>query len=91
MKDYDMTTVPIKSKDLKNDISIIKNQIILKNQIIVPDDGNYTFGFIIEKDTLFADNSLEFWRYKNKGMASKISETSKRIILKEYKLPPNQQ
>jgi len=86
-----MMRMPIRDKNLKNEISIIKGKIISKNSIIVPDDGNYTFAFISKKDTLFADDRLEFWRYKDKGISYKLNDSSKNIILKHYKLNPNQQ
>ncbi|WP_312902306.1 hypothetical protein [Chryseobacterium taichungense] len=91
MEDQDMVRVPIKNKDLENEILIIKEKIISTNNIIVPDDGNYTFAFISKKDTLFADNRLEFWRYKDKGISYKLNDSSKKVILKHYKLNSNQQ
>ncbi|WES98724.1 hypothetical protein P2W68_03725 [Chryseobacterium arthrosphaerae] len=91
MENRDMMRMPIRDKNLKNEISIIKGKIISKNSIIVPDDGNYTFAFISKKDTLFADDQLEFWRYKDKGISYKLNDSSKNIILKHYKLNPNQQ
>ena len=91
MENRDMMRMPIRDKNLKNEISIIKGKIISKNSIIVPDDGNYTFAFISKKDTLFADDRLEFWRYKDKGISYKLNDSSKNIILKHYKLNPNQQ
>ena len=87
----DVKKIPIRSKDLKSEISMIKGKIISKNSIIVPDDGNYTFAFISENDTLFADDRLEFWRYKNKGIKTALNMSSKNIILKNYKLNSNQQ
>ncbi|MGE6396692.1 hypothetical protein [Chryseobacterium scophthalmum] len=59
-KDEEMTKVPIKSKILKEELSNIRNKIITKNQVLDFDDGNYSFAFINEKDTLFADDRLEF-------------------------------
>lgn len=91
LENRDMMKEVITDKNLKNEISIIKEKITSKNRIIVPDDGNYTFAFINKKDTLFADDRLEFWRYKDKGVAYKLNDTSKNIILKQYKLNPNQQ
>ncbi|WP_073296700.1 hypothetical protein [Chryseobacterium polytrichastri] len=91
LENRDMMKEVITDKNLKNEISIIKEKITSKNRIIVPDDGNYTFAFINKKDTLFADDRLEFWRYKDKGVAYKLNDTSKNIILKHYKLNPNQQ
>ncbi len=91
MGDQDMVKVPIKNKDLENEISVVKEKIISTNNIIVPDDGNYTFAFISKKDTLFADNRLEFWRYKDKGISYKLNHFLTMKILKQYKLNPNQQ
>ncbi|KFF08934.1 hypothetical protein IW15_22640 [Chryseobacterium soli] len=91
LENRDIMKVVIRDKNLKNEISIIKEKITSKNRIIVPDDGNYTFAFINKKDTLFADDRLEFWRYKDKGIFYKLNNSSKNIILKHYKLNPNQQ
>jgi len=91
MEDYDMIRVPIRKGELKDEISLIKTKIISKGKIIVPDDSNYTFAFISKKDTLFADDRLEFWRYKDKGISYKLNDASKNTILKQYKLNPNQQ
>lgn len=87
----DIKKVSIKDQKVKEEISQIKEKIILKNNIVVPDDSYYVFAFISKKDTIFADNSLVFWRYKDKGVAYKLNDTSKNIILKQYKLNPNQQ
>lgn len=91
LENHDMMKVVIRDKNLKNEISIIKEKITSKNRIIVPDDGNYTFAFVNKKDTLFADDRLEFWRYKDKGISYKLNDSSKKVILKHYKLNPNQQ
>ncbi len=58
----------IESKRINEEISKIKKEIYTKNNIIIPDDSYYVFAFITKKDTLFADNRLEFWRYKDKGI-----------------------
>lgn len=50
----------------------------------------YVFAFIIEKDTLFADDRLEFWRYTDKGLWCKLDNITKIEILKHYKLNPKQ-
>ncbi|MCX8533916.1 hypothetical protein [Chryseobacterium luquanense] len=89
-KDEEMTKVPIKSKILKEELSNIKNKIITTNQVLDFDDGNYSFAFINEKDTLFADDRLEFWKYRNKGLAVKLGDFSKKKILEYYKISPNQ-
>ncbi|VXB72076.1 MULTISPECIES: hypothetical protein [Chryseobacterium] len=89
-KDEEMTKVPIKSKILKEELSNIRNKIITKNQVLDFDDGNYSFAFINEKDTLFADDRLEFWKYRDKGLAVKLSGFSKKKILEYYKISPNQ-
>lgn len=89
-KDREMTKVSINSKIVKKELSEIKNKIIAKNQILDFDDGNYSFAFINEKDTLFADNRLEFWKYKDMGFAVKLSDFSKNKILEHYKISPNQ-
>jgi hypothetical protein len=87
----DIKKIPIKNKRVNKEISEIKQKIILKNQIIIPDDSYYVFAFVTEKDTLYADSRLEFWRYKDKGISYKLNDSLKNIILKNYKLNPNQQ
>lgn len=89
-KDEEMTHVPIHSKIVKKELSEIKNKIIAKSQVLDFDDGNYSFAFINEKDTLFADDRLEFWKYRDKGLAVKFSDFSKKKILEYYKISPNQ-
>lgn len=89
-KDNDMNSVLIQNKELKNNLLIIKEKIVSTHHIIVPDDGNYTFAFISKKDTLFADNRLEFWRYGNLGVYFKIKDDVKKSVLEHYKLNPNQ-
>ncbi|MGR3857758.1 hypothetical protein [Chryseobacterium indologenes] len=89
-KDNDMNTVLIQSKELKNNLLIIKEKIISTNNVIVPDDGNYTFAFVSKKDTLFADDRLEFWRYGSRGIYFKIKDNVKKSVLEHYKLNPNQ-
>jgi hypothetical protein len=91
MDGYDMKKVKLNSNPLKREMLDIKKRLILRNQIITPDDSNYTFAFIADKDTLFSDRRLEFWRYKDKGMALEISGTPKKIILEHYKLKASQQ
>lgn len=85
-----MAKVSIKSKILKEELSNIRNKIIIKNQVLDFDDGNYSFAFINEKDTLFADDRLEFWKYRDKGLDVKLSGFSKKKILEYYKISPNQ-
>ncbi|WP_175621024.1 hypothetical protein [Chryseobacterium schmidteae] len=89
-KDEEMKKVPIKSKILKEELSNIRNKIITKDQVFDLEDGNYSFAFINEKDTLFAQSSLEFWKYRDKGLAVKLSDFSKKKILEYYKISPNQ-
>lgn len=88
--DEEMAMVKIKNKILKKELLYIKDKIVSKNQILYFDDSYYTFSFINEKDTLFADNSLGFWKYKDKGLAIKLSDISKKKILEYYKISPNQ-
>jgi hypothetical protein len=89
-RDEEMTHVPINSKIVKKELSEIKNKIITKKQVLDFDDGNYSFAFINEKDTLFADNRLEFWKYRDMGFAVKLSGFSKKKILEHYKISRNQ-
>lgn len=89
--DEDMKKIIIKDKNLYKEISEIKKNIISKDQRFDLDDGYYVFAFIKNKDTIFADNRLEFWRYKDKGMSLEISETSKKIILQHYNLNLSQE
>lgn len=90
-KDNDIKVIPIKDEVLKSDLLIIKKKIISTNNIIIPDDGNYMFAFISKKDTLFADNRLEFWRYRNRGVWFNLNDATKKTILSYYKVNPNQQ
>jgi len=91
LKDNDITKTLIESKRISKEFSKIKEEIIAKNNIVIPDDSYYVFAFLTKKDTLFADNRLEFWRNKDKGISYKLNDSSKKIILKHYKLNPNQQ
>jgi len=84
--DDDMKKIIIKNKDLHKEIAEIKKKITSKDQIIVPDDSYYVFAFIKEKDTVFADNSLEFWRYNNRGMRLILSNDIKDKILENYNI-----
>ncbi|WP_411810703.1 hypothetical protein ACLB9Y_10565 [Chryseobacterium scophthalmum] len=86
----EMTIVKIKDNTLKNELSNIKNKIVAKNQVFDLEDGNYSFAFINEKDTLFAQSSLEFWKYRDKCLAVKLIGFSKKKILEYYKISPNQ-
>ncbi|QQV02979.1 MULTISPECIES: hypothetical protein [Chryseobacterium] len=90
LEDNDIARTLIENKRFNDEISKIKEEIITKNNIVIPDDSYYVFAFITKKDTLFADNRLEFWRYKDKGISYKLDDSSKNIILKHYKLNPNQ-
>jgi hypothetical protein len=85
----DIAKVSFKEQSLSEEMLEIKEKIILRNNIVIPDDSYYVFAFTSKKDTLFADNKLEFWRYKDKGMSLKLSEASKKEILKKYKLHSN--
>lgn len=85
-----MAIVKIKNKTLKKELFDIRDKIVAKNQILDFDDGYYTFAFITEKDTLFADSRLQFWKYKDRGLAVKLSDISKKKILEHYKISPNQ-
>lgn len=89
LKDGDIMKTFIDNKRFSKEISKIKEEIIGKNNIVSPDDSYYVFAFLTQKDTLFADNRLEFWRYKNKGISYKLDSSSKKIILKHYKLNHN--
>lgn len=91
LKDNDITKTLIESKRISKEFSKIKEEIIAKNNIVIPDDSYYVFAFLTKKDTLFADNRLEFWRYKDKGISYKLNDSSKKVILKHYKLNINQQ
>lgn len=75
---------------MKKELSEIKNKIVFKNQVIDFEDGNFSFAFISDKDTLYAQDGLEYWRYKDKGLAIKRSSYSKKKILEYYKISPNQ-
>lgn len=88
--DEEMEIVKIKNKTLKKELFYIRDKIVVENQILDFDDGYYTFAFITEKDTLFADNGLQFWKYKDKGLAVKLTDISKNKILEYYKISPNQ-
>lgn len=90
-KNDGMTKVFIKDNEISQEITEIKVKIMSENKIIVPDDGNYMFAFVNKKDTLFADDRLEFWRSGNKGLYKKLDNHIKDKILKYYKPNPNQQ
>lgn len=88
--DEEMAMVKIKNSTLRKELFDVKDKIVAKNQILDFDDSNYTFAFINKKDTLFADYRLGFWKYKDKGLAIKLSEISRNKILEHYKIIPNQ-
>lgn len=88
--DEEMAQILVNDKTVKKELSEIKNKIVLKNNVFDLEDGNYSFAFINEIDTLFAQKSLEFWKYKDKGLAVKLSYYSKKKILEYYKISPNQ-
>jgi hypothetical protein len=57
MDSYDMKKIKLNSKPLKREMLDIKERLIISNHIITPDNSNYTFAFIADKDTLFSDRS----------------------------------
>lgn len=64
----------------------IKKKIMLKNQKFDLEDGYSVFAFVKNNDTLYADNSLEFWRYNHRGMRIILSKDLKNKILENYSL-----
>ncbi|MBP1163234.1 MULTISPECIES: hypothetical protein [unclassified Chryseobacterium] len=86
----DINRVCLRNEKLNLKVEEIKQKIITKNQIITPDDSYYVFAFIIKKDTLFADDRLEFWRYGDRGVYFKLDDFEKKKILKHYKIHPDQ-
>lgn len=86
----DIKRVYLRNEKLSLKTEEIKQKIIAKNQIITPDDSYYVFALILKKDTLFADDRLEFWRYRDRGIYFKLEDKIKKEILKYYKLNPNQ-
>lgn len=90
LENNDIKRTLIESKKLTMEMSKIKTEIIIKNNIVVPDDSYYVFAFTTKKDTLFSDNRLEFWRYKDKGISHKLNDSLKRKILEYYNLSSNQ-
>jgi hypothetical protein len=87
--DTDMKKVVIKDKSLYREIAEIKKKIISKDQTFDLDDGYYVFAFITDKDTIFADNSLEFWRYNNRGMRFILHKDIKDNILENHNIISN--
>ncbi|MBW7675666.1 hypothetical protein [Chryseobacterium chendengshani] len=84
--DKDMKKIIITDKKIYKELTEIKKKIIAKDQAFDLEDGNYVFAFIKNKDTIFADNSLEFWRYNNRGMRLILSDDIKSRILKNYNI-----
>ncbi|BFO68706.1 hypothetical protein NK356_08530 [Chryseobacterium sp. S0630] len=86
----DIKRVYLRNEKLSLKLEDIKQKIVTKHQIIIPDDSYYVFAFITKKDTLFADDRLEFWRSGNKGVYFKLVDSEKNKILKYYKIYPSQ-
>ncbi|MBW7675546.1 hypothetical protein [Chryseobacterium chendengshani] len=84
--DEDMKKIIITEKKIYKELTEIKKKIIAKNQAFDLDDGNYVFAFIKNKDTIFADNRLEFWRYNNRGMQLILGDDIKSKILGNYNI-----
>lgn len=89
-EDTEMKHVSFKSIGVKNELIDIRNRITAYNHVIDFEDGNYTFAFVNDRDTLYADDRLVYWRYKKMCLALKLSEKSKKIILSNYHRNPNQ-
>lgn len=74
-------TFIVKSNKIQKEFLSIKNKIEINNNILDPfDDGSYKYCFINKKDTLFADDRLEFWKFKSKGVAHTLNDKMKRKI-----------
>ena len=86
----DIKRVYLRNNKLSLKLEDIKQKIVAKHQIIIPDDSYYVFAFITKKDTLFADDRLDFWRFGDKGVYFKLDDLEKKKILKHYKIHPDQ-
>lgn len=86
----DIKRVYLRDEKLSLKLEDIKQKIVAKHQIIIPDDSYYVFAFITKKDTLFADDRLDFWRFRDKGVYFKLDDLEKKKILKHYKIHPDQ-
>jgi len=86
----DIKRVYLRNEKLSLKLEDIKQKIVTEHQIIIPDDSYYVFAFITKKDTLFADDRLDFWRFKDKGVYFKLDDFEKKRILKHYKIYPDQ-
>ncbi|MDR6464588.1 hypothetical protein [Chryseobacterium sediminis] len=86
----DIKRVYLQNEKLSLKLEDIKQKIVAKHQVIIPDDSYYVFAFITKKDTLFADDRLDFWRFRDKGVYFKLDDLEKKKILKHYKIHPDQ-
>ena len=82
VQDKNIHTYTVRSNVLNKELQEIRDSISRTKPVENFDDSYYGYAFITTaKDTLYADNNLTYWRYKEKGVFYK-TENLKSIINK---------